>query len=84
MSKLDRVSESIKNKMSLKSYNTESPHTVKETKQQKTKVTFYVPQKTMKKLNKMCSEKLLTHGKLDRSTIVCEAIELLYAKENRE
>jgi len=52
-------------------------------KREKNKITVYLPEDTMKKLNIMCSEKLLKYGKLDRSIIVCEAIEMLYGKGKR-
>jgi len=82
MSKLDNISKSIKSKMSLKSYNTVNPQSGIPPKSKKVKFSVYVPEETMKKLNILCSKKLLENGKFIMSDIVTEAIEMFYESKS--
>jgi len=78
MSGIDKVGISISKKLTLQDYNTEIPQEVKVVKQQKVKITVYLSQESLKKLNEMCSKNVLENGKTDKSTLVSEAVDLLY------
>lgn len=77
MSKFDNLSKSIKKKMTLNSYKTESQQ-VDKTAKSKVKVTFYLEQDIYKMLNEMSAKKIIETGRQDKSSLVSQAIEMLY------
>ena len=85
MSGLDKVQKSMQRKLSFADYNTAIPQNVIETKQQnskKYKVTIYLDEESFEKLNKVCSKNVQEKGKLDKSALMCKAIDLLYNEMN--
>jgi hypothetical protein len=47
----------------------------------KKKATYYLTNKAAKQIDEMFTSSILTGKKKDRSTLICEAIEILYQKE---
>jgi hypothetical protein len=90
MEGIDKVKGSIGKKLGFKDYNTEIPQDIKTDKQEniksespkKMKLTIYVSVEAIKKLNEICSRNILEKGKQDKSALIDEAIELLYAHKN--
>lgn len=61
-------------------YNKEDAD-VEQSENIKTKVTFYLDQEIMDKLDELCFQRRREHKKTNKSAIICEAVELLYEKE---
>lgn len=72
----------IKNneEISLKTVKQEDVKTVSLSK--KKKVTYYLTEKENKKFEEIYARRLTSGNKTDRSSLICEAIRLLYRNEN--
>jgi hypothetical protein len=64
--------------------NTTTAQSVKEPKQQKVKVTAYLPIELAMRYNELCAERLAKDGHANKSNVICDAIELLYAQNKEE
>lgn len=64
--------------------NTITTQSVKEPKQQKVKVTAYLPMETAMRYNELCAERLTKDGHANKSNVICDAIELLYANNKKD
>lgn len=85
MSGIDKVEKSIRRKLTLQDYKAEIPQEVKTAKHQKVKITVYLTQESIRKLNELCSKNVLENGKPDKSTLISDAVDLLYNhKENNK
>lgn len=81
MSGLENVGKSITKKLSLQhDYNTAIPQEVIAVKPKKVKLTIYLSEEVMTKLNEICAKNVLQNGKLDKSSLMEQAVELLYEK----
>lgn len=85
MSLLDNVNASLTEKMSLqKDYKTALPQEVITVKPKKVKLTIYLTEEAMIKLNKICAKRVLKNGKLDKSILMEQAVEILYNLEGKD
>jgi len=92
MSSIDQTKDSIKKKMKLMDYETEIPQAVNTVKQQdvktpkqdKIKVTIYLPENIWKMFNELCLEEMKLSGKPEKSQIVSQAIENLYKEREKK
>jgi len=92
MSSIDQTKDSIKKKMKLMDYETEIPQAVNTVKQQdvktprqdKIKVTIYLPENIWKMFNELCLEEMKLSGKPEKSQIVSQAIENLYKEKEKK
>lgn len=56
----------------------------KEPKIQKVKVQVYLPMEIAMLYNELCAERLAKDGHANKSNVICDAIELLYAHNKKE
>ena len=52
-------------------------------KQKKVKLTIYLSKEVMTKLNKVCAKRVLENGKMDKSILMEQAVEMLFDLEER-
>lgn len=71
-------------KLSLQDYKTALPQEVITVKPKKVKLTIYLSEEIMTKLNEICAKNVLQNGKLDKSSLMEQAVELLYEKIRRD
>lgn len=83
MAGIDKVGESISKKLTLQDYKTEIPQEVNTAKQKKVKLTIYLTEDAMRKLNEICSKNVLQNGKQDKSALMSKAVDLLYEAEKK-
>jgi len=83
MDNVDKAAKSIGNRLSLNDYKTEIPKEVKTETPKKAKLTVYLTIESIKKLNEICSKKILEKGKPDKSALISKAVDLLYEHENK-
>ncbi len=82
MSGFENLEKSIKKKLTLQDSNTAIPQNVNTAKQHK--CTYYLDDESLIKFNKLCSKNIITNGKVDKSGLICKAIDLLYQKEGTQ
>ena len=58
-----------------------STKTLKHQNINKTRTTVYFPESEYRMLNEIYTRRLLSNQKTDKSTLICEAIRLLYEKD---
>lgn len=83
--KLDKVSNSIKSKLSFDDYKPSTPNDVKTAennavkpeRQNKTKVTFYLQDNLLKEFNEFYAKRLIENHKLAKSDVISQAIKNL-------
>lgn len=82
------VGKKLKNKLSLDDYKisseeekTQNAKTLKTQNVKKFRTTIYLPEEENHMLNEIYSRRLLANKKKDRSSLMCEALKLLYEKE---
>ena len=67
-----------------KASNTVKQQNVKISKQDKIKVTIYLPENIWKMFNELCLEEMKLSGKPEKSQIVSQAIENLYKEREKK
>jgi len=72
MSRIENTGAQIRKKLSLNDVEPSKRNPVKR------KVTVYLDDDSYNRFKHICSQQMLRHGKLDRSSLLREAIELLY------
>lgn len=81
MKEEDQGAETLKHqniKIKNKPSNTK---TLKHQNVNKTRTTVYFPESEYRMLNEVYTRRLLSNQKTDKSTLICEAIRLLYEKD---
>lgn len=81
MKEKDQGIETLKRQNNRSKDKSSSIKALKHQNTNKTRTTVYFPESEYRMLNEIYTRRLLSNQKTDKSTLICEAIRLLYEKD---